>query len=307
MATNEATSCPICGTPTAKIIRAANGEIVNVRCRTCGNFAVVASFYRIGLNGPKSKPEISKFLPYLSAYTRQASERGEQVMLDSRNWQDFALAHMGTPISKKVTKLLEVMAARSGPGSRIPIDHKDDYPLVDAESPNELFILLDHLKKLDQVREHGQMSYSLTVKGWERLEAVASGGGIPGKCFVAMSFDKSLKDAYEKGIFLAIKKDCKMEPVRVDLVQHNEKICDKILAEIRSSQFMVADFTLQRAGVYFEAGFAMGLGRPVIWTCREDDFKNTHFDTRQYNHIRWKSPEDLRDQLTDRIRATILK
>ena len=79
-----------------------------------------------------------------------------------------------------------------------------------------------------------------------------------------------------------------MDPVRIDLLQHNEKICDKILAEIRSCQFIIADFTLQRAGVYFEAGFAMGLGRPVIWTCMEDDFENTHFDTRQYNHIVWE-------------------
>jgi len=29
----------------------------------------------------------------------------------------------------------------------------------------------------------------------------------------------------------------------------------------------------------------MGLGRQVIWTCRDDDLKNVHFDTRQYNHI----------------------
>ena len=57
--------------------------------------------------------------------------------------------------------------------------------------------------------------------------------------------------------------------------------------------------------IHFEAGLAMGLGRPVIWTCRKDDFENTHFDTRQYNHIVWETPEDLREKLADRIRATI--
>jgi hypothetical protein len=49
----------------------------------------------------------------------------------------------------------------------------------------------------------------------------------------------------------------------------------------------------------------MGLGRPVIWTCREDDRKKVQFDTRQYNHIFWKDPNDLRIKLADRIRATI--
>ena len=98
-----------------------------------------------------------------------------------------------------------------------------------------------------------------------------------------------------------------MDPVRVDLVPHNDNIIDKIIAEIRTCQFMVADFTGQKAGVYFEAGFAKGLGRRVIWTCREDDFENVHFDIAQFSHIIWKDPRDLRTRLAARIRATIVK
>ena len=63
--------------------------------------------------------------------------------------------------------------------------------------------------------------------------------------------------------------------------------------------------TFRVYGVYFEAGFAMGLGIPVIWLCRKDDLENAHFDTRQYNHIPWESAEDLRSQLRDRIIATV--
>ena len=139
--------------------------------------------------------------------------------------------------------------------------------------------------------------------GWARVDPPTS--GTPGHCFIAMSFDPTLNDAYELGIRQALM-DCKLVPVRVDRVHHNEKICDKILAEIRRSQLMVADFTMQRRGVYFEAGFALGLGRPVIWTCREDDKDNLHFDTRQYNHVLWTTSSDLREKLTDRVRATIL-
>jgi nucleoside 2-deoxyribosyltransferase len=67
----------------------------------------------------------------------------------------------------------------------------------------------------------------------------------------------------------------------------------------------VADFTGQRHGVYFEAGFAQGLGLPVIWTCREDHVKNLHFDTRQQNHITWEQSDDLREKLKNRIWAVI--
>jgi nucleoside 2-deoxyribosyltransferase len=96
-----------------------------------------------------------------------------------------------------------------------------------------------------------------------------------------------------------------LAPAEADRVAHLEKICDKIVNEIRGSQFVVADVSQHKPGVYFEAGFAMALNRPVIWTCREEDFDLIHFDTRQYNHIKWRTPDDLRQQLADRILATI--
>jgi nucleoside 2-deoxyribosyltransferase len=94
--------------------------------------------------------------------------------------------------------------------------------------------------------------------------------------------------------------------LRVDAVQHNEKIDDRIVAEIRRSGLVVADFTGQRPGVYYEAGLARGLGIRVISTCRESETDKLHFDTRQYNHIVWKAAADLAAQLHDRIAATAL-
>jgi nucleoside 2-deoxyribosyltransferase len=120
-----------------------------------------------------------------------------------------------------------------------------------------------------------------------------------------MWFHESMESAWTSGIQPAIE-DAECQAVRVDKEVHNEKICDRIVAEIRGSGFLIADVTRHRQGVYFEAGFAMGLGKPVIWTCRKDHLRRAHFDTRQYNHIVWKEEADLRVQLADRIRATIL-
>jgi nucleoside 2-deoxyribosyltransferase len=98
-------------------------------------------------------------------------------------------------------------------------------------------------------------------------------------------------------------KDCGLDPRRVDKILDNRHIDEKIIAELRDSEFVVADFTLQRNGVYFEAGFARGLGREVFWCCREDDLKNLHFDTRPFSFIVWKDLDDLKQQLTDKIKA----
>ena len=66
---------------------------------------------------------------------------------------------------------------------------------------------------------------------------------------------------------------------------------------------MVADFTGQRADVYFEAGLMSGLGRTVIWMCRKEELKNVHFDARQYNFIDYKNVAEARKRLYDRIIA----
>ena len=98
-----------------------------------------------------------------------------------------------------------------------------------------------------------------------------------------------------------------MTPVRVDRVEHTNRIDDEIVAQIRTASFVVADFTGHRGGVYFEAGFALGLNLPVIWTCRKADMADLHFDIRQYNTIDWDSPENLALRLQRRIEATLGK
>jgi hypothetical protein len=88
---------------------------------------------------------------------------------------------------------------------------------------------------------------------------------------------------------------------------HLNKVDDEIIAEIRRSRFLVADFTCEegkvRGGVYFEAGFASGLNIPIIWTCKTTSMKDLHFDTRQYPHIEWKDSTELYSRLKARIGA----
>lgn len=124
------------------------------------------------------------------------------------------------------------------------------------------------------------------------------------QCFVAMWFDPTLGSAWSEGFEPAIA-SAGFRSRRIDLKQHNNKICDEIIVEIRRSRFVVADFTGHRGGVYYEAGFAAGLGLPVVYTCRKDDLKNLHFDVRQFNCIDWETPAELANRLEMRIEATI--
>ena len=93
----------------------------------------------------------------------------------------------------------------------------------------------------------------------------------------------------------------------MDRIEHNNRIDDEIVARIRQCKFLVADFTIDRGGIYFETGYAIGLGRPVIWTVRHDRLETVHFDNRQYNFIQWRPDKllDLAFALRNRIEATI--
>ena len=149
----------------------------------------------------------------------------------------------------------------------------------------------------------------ITTQGYIHLEELRAGGLDSSKAFVAMWFDESMDNIYENAMKPAIE-EAGYEPYRIDKREHNNKIDDEIIAEIRRSRFIVADFTYGkkdgvRGGVYYEAGFAHGLNIPVIFTCDKALENEIHFDTRQFNHIFWEDAEDLKKQLRNRIGATI--
>lgn len=146
------------------------------------------------------------------------------------------------------------------------------------------------------------LAFNLTAKGVAEVEAeqkrVASD-----QAFVAMSFDPAMKPVYDDRLHPGIR-NAGYKPFRVDRHDHANRIDDEIMAQIRRSRFVVADFTGQNHGVYFEAGFALGLSL-VIWSCRKSDIPGLHFDVRQYNCIDWAAPDELARRLTVRIEAIL--
>jgi hypothetical protein len=184
----------------------------------------------------------------------------------------------------------------------------DPLAITWSNDPTELdFLLRTYLASEERfvtVDARGPwLSIIITSQGWRHLDVVAVGTGNMG--FVAMWFASEMDAVWENAFYPAIE-DAGYTALRIDKKEHNNKIDDEILASIRAARFVVADFTDQRGGVYYEAGFAQGLGKPVIWTIREQDLKNVHFDTRQFNHIAWQPDalDDFKLTLQRRIEAS---
>jgi len=196
-------------------------------------------------------------------------------------------------------------------GENISIDYLNDFTEFFCSGPTELRTIINYLKDIGYLNVIGSIGSStlavaLTVSGWQAFENLKETNIDNKNVFVAMSFkNPDYKNIFEKGIVPACE-ECGLKAIRIDLIEHNEKICDEIISEIKNSRLIITDFTDQRQNVYFEAGFALGLGIKVIWTCFDREKDNLHFDTRQYNHILWKDYEDFKAQLINRIRATVL-
>lgn len=122
--------------------------------------------------------------------------------------------------------------------------------------------------------------------------------------FAAFYFTNELQNIFDNDVKQIIE-ELGLTYIRVSssTTDTNITINDDIIGKIKSSKIVIADFTGQRNSVYFEAGLAMGLNIPVIWTCRKDEVDNLSFDTRQYPHILWETKEELKEKLKNRIKA----
>lgn len=245
---------------------------------------------------------------------RRSGIRLPEVMTSSI---DEAARYRDLTVRQRADRLLGFIAGRwPRIGARFFFTNQKDTCAAMAWSEStdmeEVRCLLGYVEKQDwiEAEESARDRYVLTVDGHARLAELEDRDTGSSRAFVAMWFSPSMDEAWENAIKPAIE-DSGYRPVRIDKTEFNERIDDEIIAEIRRARFLVADFTQgrdgARGGVYYEAGFAHGLDLPVIFTCRKDviDEGLIHFDTRQYNHIVWETPQELRKRLAERIGATI--
>ena len=297
-------SCLLCAID--PVGRKSKNDNVEYECQVCGKYIVSTSLEHVisagGIKGFNNKCHI------LVAHIRERYEHGVSAPKFTSNDFQEIIDQLNDPevLTKQEILLTNISRRTVYPGSKVELSLRLDYPLAYARNESELDFYLRVLKErryIDYVV--GNTHVQITGAGWEYLNELNTNKRALRQGFVAMSFNNDLNDLWKKAIRPAIKV-AGYEPVRIDNEEYNEKICDRIISEIRKSRFVVADFTDQRHGVYFEAGFAHGLGIPVIWTVSSNDVENLHFDTRNYNYIVWEDIEELKEKLIDRIEATII-
>ncbi len=300
--------CPICALENQEVVATRDhGDKTTYRCNRCGKFTISGTAETLAQRSGK--------LAKLSGWLRERNDLDIEIPMLTTAFISDVIGNLPTyTVSEKQLKLMRALERRTEyPGQDIVILPDQDASIAWAENDKEFAFYIKSLSDRGliqfsdpKLRTIGDPLYLLHVApdGWELLEKARNDSSEKSQAFVAMSFDPAMRGIYTDAIARGIE-DAGYRPYRVDSTPHLDRIDVKIIAEIRASRFLVADVTQQKAGVYYEAGFAHGLGIPVIWCVREDDLPNVHFDTRQYNHILWREVPELRDKLKNFILATI--
>ena len=150
------------------------------------------------------------------------------------------------------------------------------------------------------------MGVNLTLEGWEQYEQEKRGEFEGNYGFIAMKFNDDELD----GFVCDVVKPAIREQLGVDLIDLRDVeqagiIDDVMRVKIRDAKFVLADLTHDNHGAYWEAGYAEGLGKPVIYICKKEKFENasTHFDVNHCTTVSWSIDEA--GGFCDRLIATL--
>lgn len=122
----------------------------------------------------------------------------------------------------------------------------------------------------------------------------------PNFVFVLMSFRSEMDDIYE--VFRAAGELAGRGALRVERVDAqlgDYRITDKVLENIRSAALIVCDLTYERPNVYYELGYARGIGKTVVNCARQGT--KLHFDIRDFRTIFYASATQLQRKVTQEL------
>jgi hypothetical protein len=269
------------------------GGFEEISCPRCGAYSISGSLIASLTSDPE---KIAK----LSGWIREQNDYGNNPELTSYNI-DKILANPNPLYSERVDRFLLKCAKTTDfrPG-HVSLSEPEFIATIYGKNSSDLFDVLTYLEKKSYITNITTGDFRLSIEGMMRVDELMAKNPMSRQAFVAMWFSEDMNSAFSDGFDPAIRAAGYI-PVRVDKVEHANDINDEIIVQIKRSRFVVSDMTGHRNGCYFEAGYAMGLGLPVILTCRHDHKDELHFDLRQFNCLEWSDFDMLKQALTRRI------
>jgi hypothetical protein len=302
--------CTVC-TSAANILSRSFGVGEVVDCSRCGDFRIshVAASDR-GL------PLADRKKQALASYTirKMQASNAPRPLLTTEFFHALESRSLPTPAEASDNLVLWLAERADGsPGTRLELYYSAPELLstIGVVGLDDVTWIVRSLTSQQMIQlasgVHGAFNWTgyLTAQGWKRVEDLRRAHISSKFAFFARQFDNpDLDSLFEACLRRAVQEtgyELRTATQRAGLI-------DAVIEdEIRRCRFVVADLSDGNAGAYWEAGFAEGLGKDVIYICRattNDGARvETHFDTDHRQRVRWDLAE--LDRTATDLRALI--
>ena len=299
--------CPFCNTKLEQIAQErfeTSGWIYD--CANCGPYELT---FEANTNLPLLQKTPDK-LPVLSHAIHIMNERSLQPVLKWELIERIAATTTLPSPPEQISNLLLLLGDHSSFfGQSLHLDLKIMIAAVGAANIDNLAAILREL--INQDYFDGQLAFGkqadgkLTLHGWLEYEQRRNEAGSSRKAFMAMPYENPALDTVFSDCFRPAVLATGFDLRRLDDEPAAGLIDDRLRVQIRTSRFLIADLTGGNQGAYWEAGYAEGLGRPVIYTCEIGFFKQhkTHFDANHHLTVTWD--EDNLPQAAEALKVTV--
>ena len=308
-------NCPVCNTPLLTSPSAPDGrDATRFSCPRCGRFVLtrtlIATLPGILASATDASAKLSHAL-------RRAQEVNSEVLFSTATIEEVLKRPLPRPQQQADLLIRWLAQTLPGPGELVDISPRTHAGIIGAKSDSGFALVLDHLfaiglltgHQLKTIGAQGNAKATLSFRGWTYYEDLAKGSVAYRKAFMAMKFGDPMVEKLLSNVLKPAAKLAGFDLFKLDDVPKAGLIDDRLRVEIQSSDFLVADLTHDNLGAYWEAGYAEGLGKPVIYTCERTKFEETktHFDTNHHLTIVWDAaaPEITASALKATIRATL--
>lgn len=315
--------CPICEMCGATH-DATYKDVIRYDCRLCGVYYIPVSDRGADTINKFDKEQLAQYLYYnkgkkrllflqeLKSKDTMKQFDGYQFITpkDVENWYPKTFA-------QKADKVLLKLAEKAVfDGAYIEMTDQEKKAMYFACSPKKYVaefgevrgIQVRYMENFLQKQEYIVIDKNgwiqLTPKALDRVYELQKNNADNDRAFVAIQFDDSTKDLRER-----IREGLQMagyQAIIMDEKHYNGQIVPEMLHQINTCNFVVAELTSKNQNVYFEAGYATGQNKEVIYLCNGEKLDTSpQFDVAQYNLLTYKKIDEIPQKLKARIEATI--
>jgi hypothetical protein len=276
--------CPVCKSdllePSSK---AGDRNAIRFSCPRCGSFVLsrtlVATLPHVTASHKDASAKLSHAL-------RRAQEANREAEFSTATISEVLKRPLPRP-QEQADLLIRWLAQNvPGPGEIVGLSPTAHGGIVGSKSNGGFALVLDHLfasglligERHKAIGDYVSATATLSFSGWEYYENLTKGGAAYRKAFIAMKFGEPALEGVLETVFKPAAKKAGFDLFKLDDVPKAGLVDDRLRVEIQTSDFVIADLTHDNLGAYWEAGYAEGLGKPVIYTCERDKFEATKTD-----------------------------